>query len=50
MPRSFGSFPTFDKKYKGDAYKFRYAGNDKYSQTSLKNALETRKKSYNSNT
>lgn len=30
----------------GDAYKFRYAGNDKYSQTSLRNALETRKKSY----
>ena len=30
----------------GDAYKFKYRGNDKYSQTSLRNALETRKNAY----
>jgi hypothetical protein len=32
----------------GDAYKFRYAGDEKYSQSGLKKALETRKNAYTS--
>jgi len=32
----------------GDAYKFRYAGNEKYSQTGLKKALLTRRDAYTS--
>jgi hypothetical protein len=30
----------------GDAYKFRYAGDEKYSQFGLRNALKTRKNAY----
>ena len=32
----------------GDAYKFKYASDDKYSQTSLKNALKQRRDAYKS--